>query len=219
MTVSGICSRTTGPRRLVSPSETRRRAWRAKGSTPSRSTAATTKAQLPCAVTVSWLLSWCRCFWGSADGVGERWHDRPELAPRFDTPRLRSGRCRSGGLLGLGLVVIASGPRRYARRERPGRPMRVPRALSPTGLFARGGDLPAMEPPYARAFPKVKQFSVGPAKAGPPSRWSSKIFPRSRGSRPPPSERLARPVHGSHGSGSSSDRGHHRRQRPRRGAA
>jgi probable HAF family extracellular repeat protein len=35
-------------------------------------------------------------------------------------------------LLALGLVGIAAGRRRYARRERPGRPMRVPRALSPT---------------------------------------------------------------------------------------
>jgi probable HAF family extracellular repeat protein len=78
-----------------------------------------------------------------------------------------SGKNPAGQSVAWVVTIIAAGPRRYARRERPGRPMRVPRALSPTGLFARGGDLPAMESPYARAFPKVKQFRVGPAKAGP----------------------------------------------------
>jgi hypothetical protein len=68
-------------------------------------------------------------------------------------------------------VKLVAGPRGGAASVRqtraPGALDEPPRALSPTWLFARGGDLPAMESPYARAFPKVKQFPVGPAKAGP----------------------------------------------------
>jgi hypothetical protein len=68
-------------------------------------------------------------------------------------------------------VKLFSGPRGGAASVRqtraPGALDEPPRALSPTWSFARGGDLPAMEPPYARAFPKVKHFRVGPAKAGP----------------------------------------------------